>query len=189
VSADETSPPKHRTLRQVAGVCGLLGAIVALSFVGLAIVYSPGNFSITQNWLSDLGGMGYTAFENVTRPSVTSPTTALLFDSGLAVAGILGIIFSLGLLSDAHSPAYRLGAVCTLLGAAAIAGGWSLARAAWRRTYRCKLRLWDILRGSYVPRWRLACRFFRKAFRGVFNRPRHRRSGRYLSNQLRAGRR
>jgi hypothetical membrane protein len=122
VSTHETLPPKHRILRQVAGVCGILGVIVFLSFVGLAIFYSPGNFSITQNWISDLGGMGYTAFENVSRPLVTSSTTALLFDSGLAVAGILGIIFSLGLLSDANSPAYRLGAVCTLLGAAAIAG-------------------------------------------------------------------
>jgi hypothetical membrane protein len=66
--------------------------------------------------------MGYAAFLNVSRPLVTSSTTALLFDSGFAVAGILGIIFSLGLLSDAHSPAYRLGAVCTLLGAAALVG-------------------------------------------------------------------
>ena len=122
MSAHETLPPTHRILQKVAGVCGLLGAIVALSFLVLAIYYSPSSFSITQNWLSDLGGMGYTAFENVSRPSVTSSTTALLFDSGLAAAGILGVIFSLGLLSDAHSPAYRLGAVCTLVGAAAIAG-------------------------------------------------------------------
>jgi hypothetical membrane protein len=98
-----------------------LAVIVFLSFVGLAIFYS-GNFSITQNWISDLGGMSYTAFMNVSRPLVSSSITALLFDSGFAVAGILGIIFSLGLLSDANSPAYRLGAVCTLLGAAAFVG-------------------------------------------------------------------
>ena len=108
--------------RQVAGVCGILGVIVFLSFVGLAIFYSPGNFSVTQNWISDLGGMGYAAFLNVSRPLVASSTTELLFDSGFAVAGILGIIFSLGLLSDAHSPAYRLGAVCMLVGAAAFVG-------------------------------------------------------------------
>lgn len=122
MSVNEALPPTHRTLRQVAGVCGILAVIVALSFVGLAIFYSPSSFSITQNWISDLGGMGYTAFLNVSRPLVTSSTTALLFDSGFAVAGILGIIFSLGLLSDTHSPAYQLGAVCTLLGAAALVG-------------------------------------------------------------------
>ena len=123
MSANETLPPTHRTLRQVAGVCGLLGIITATSSIALAIFYSPSNFSITQNWLSDLGGTSYTGImHGVYRPMVSSPTTELLFNSGLAVAGVLGIIFALGLLSDAHSPTYRLGAVCMILGLAAEAG-------------------------------------------------------------------
>ena len=116
---DETSPLSHRTLLQAAGACGILAPIIALSCISLAILYSPGNFSITQNWLSDLGGMSYA---QISRPSVTSPTTIMLFQSGLVLAGILGIIFSLGLFVDNRAPLFRLGAVCALLGAAALAG-------------------------------------------------------------------
>lgn len=123
MSANKTLPPTHRTLRKVAGVCGLLGVITAASSIALAILYSPSNFSITQNWLSDLGGTSYIdIMDAVPRPMVSSPTTELLFNSGLVMAGILGIVFALGLLSDAHSPTYRLGAVCMLLGIAAEAG-------------------------------------------------------------------
>ncbi|MEI7827647.1 MAG: DUF998 domain-containing protein [Euryarchaeota archaeon] len=123
MSANKTLPPTHRTLRQVAGVCGLLGVITATSSLALAILYSPSNFSITQNWLSDLGGTSYIEImDAVPRPMVSSPTTELLFNSGLVLVGVLGIVFALGLLSAAPSPTYRLGAVCMLLGLAAEAG-------------------------------------------------------------------
>ncbi|MGZ4924377.1 MAG: hypothetical protein ACXV5H_10575 [Halobacteriota archaeon] len=89
---DETSSQSHRKLQQAAGACGILAPIIALSCISLAILYSPGHFSITKNWLSDLGGMSYA---QIPRPSVTSPATIVLFQSGLVLAGILGIIFSL----------------------------------------------------------------------------------------------
>ena len=122
MSANETLPPTHRTLRKVAGACGILAIIIALSSIALAIFYAPVKFSIMQNWFSDLGGINYTEFAAFPRPEVASPTTELFFNTGLAVAGVLGIVFALGLLSDAHSPAYRLGAVCMIPGAAALAG-------------------------------------------------------------------
>jgi hypothetical membrane protein len=103
----------------LAGVCSIVGVIVSLVFTSLAISYSPG-FSLTQNWLSDLTGMSYASFFNVSRPVVNSPTTEILFRSGFIIAGILGIVFSLGLFYDDDSPSHRLGAVLSLLGAGAL---------------------------------------------------------------------
>jgi hypothetical protein len=79
---------------RIAGACGIASAVVAVCLETLAIYYSPVTFSFTQNWLIDLGGMSYTAFFNVARPEVSSPTTILLCLSGLIVAGILAIIFT-----------------------------------------------------------------------------------------------
>lgn len=72
--------PLHskKKLLILAGVCGILLPIVGWSLMSLAIFYSPGPFSLTQNWLSDLTGMGYESFMNVSRPSVNSPTTEIL---------------------------------------------------------------------------------------------------------------
>jgi len=76
-----TSSEKVIGLR-VAGVCGVLSPIVALSLIFLAITYSPW-FSWTKNALSDLGVDGL---------------AAILFNSGLIISGLLAIVFSLGLM-------------------------------------------------------------------------------------------
>lgn len=104
----------------LAGVCGILTPIVAWSLISLAIVSSLGTFSLTQNWLSDLTGTGYASFMNVSRPLVSSPTTEILSRSGLVIAGILGVIFSLGLLYDNDAPSHRAGAVFAVLGTGAL---------------------------------------------------------------------
>ena len=93
--------------------------IVAGVATSLAIFYSSG-FSYTQNWLSDLGGTSCAAFLNVPRPSVSSPTTILLSQWGLIVAGLLAIVFALGLFLQADSPVYRLGAALGIVGTAGL---------------------------------------------------------------------
>jgi hypothetical protein len=114
--------PAHskKKLLLLAGVCGILSPIVAWSLISLAILYSPVNFDFTQNWLADLGGMGYASFLNVSRPIVNSPTTEVLYLSGLIIAGILAIVFSIGLFYDDRAPSHRLGAVLALLGSGAL---------------------------------------------------------------------
>ncbi len=105
---------------RMAGACGIASAVVAVCLESLAIYYSPVTFSFTQNWLINLGDMSYTAFFNVARPVVSSPTTILLCLSGLIVAGILAIIFAIGLFSQGYSPLWRLGAIFAIMGAAAL---------------------------------------------------------------------
>jgi len=92
--------------------------IVSLVFTSLAISYSP-SFSLTQNWESDLTGMSYASFLNVSRPVVNSPTTEILTRSQFIIGGILAIVFSLGLFYDGSAPSHRLGAVLAILGAGA----------------------------------------------------------------------
>ncbi len=115
----ESSRLKKKFLR-ISGACGILAPIVALSLITLAILYSPGPFSLTQNWISDLTGMGYESFLNVSRPLVSSPTTEILSRSGLIIGGILAIVFSIGLFNDGDVPSYRLGAVFGVLGSVAL---------------------------------------------------------------------
>ena len=112
-------PHSKKKLLTLAGVCGILTPVVTWSLVSLAIFYSPGPFSLTQNWLSDLTGMGYMSFLNVSRPLASSPTTAILSRSGHIVGGLLGIVFSIGLLHEDSVPSHRLGAVFAVLGAGA----------------------------------------------------------------------
>ena len=108
-----------RTTLRIAGACGIASVVVAGVAESLAIFYSSG-FSFTENWLSDLGGMSYTAFLNVPRAPVSSPSTILIGQGGLIIAGLLAIIFAFGLLKQADSPAYRLGAVFGIVGTAGL---------------------------------------------------------------------
>ncbi|MDD1721315.1 MAG: DUF998 domain-containing protein [Euryarchaeota archaeon] len=111
--------PSTGTSLKIAGACGIASIIVAGVATSLAIFYSSG-FSYTQNWLSDLGGTSYAAFLNVPRPSVSSPTTILLSQWGLFVAGLLAIVFAVGLFLQADSPVYRLGAALGIVGTAGL---------------------------------------------------------------------
>lgn len=111
--------PSTRTTLRIAGACGIASVMTAGVAESLAIFYSSG-FSFTENWLSDLGGISYAAFLNVPRPPVSSPTTVLIGQGGLVVAGLLAIVFAFGLLKQAESPVYRLGAVLGIVGTAGL---------------------------------------------------------------------
>jgi hypothetical membrane protein len=112
-------PPSTRTSLKITGACGIASVIVAIFANSLAIFYSSG-FSFTHNWLSDLGGTSYVAFLNVPRPSVSTPNTILLSQWGLIVAGLLAVVFALGLFLQADSAVYRLGAALGIVGTAGL---------------------------------------------------------------------
>jgi len=115
---------KNRSIKfkkEVVTACWDVWYISRNCLAGLHIArdsYSP-SFSLTQNWLSDLGGMSYASFFNVSRPVVNSPTTEILMRSQFIITGILTIVFSLGLFFDDDTPSHRLGAVLAILGAGA----------------------------------------------------------------------
>jgi hypothetical membrane protein len=69
---------------KISGICGILAPIVAFGCIILAITFAP-HFSWTDNALSDLG--------------VMPNPTAILFNSGLIISGILAIVFAFGLFS------------------------------------------------------------------------------------------
>ncbi len=102
-------------------MCGIVAPIVSLSLFTLAILYSPGHFDLTQNWLGDLTGLSYSSFLNVSRPLVSSPTTLVLSQSGHLIPGILAIVFSIGLYYDDDTPSHRVGVVFAILGSGAFA--------------------------------------------------------------------
>ena len=107
------------TKLRIAGACGIASIVVATLANALAIFYSSG-FSYTQNWLSDLGGTSYAAFLNVPRPLVSTPITILFSQWGLIIAGLLAVVFALGLFLQADSPVYRLGAAIGIVGTAGL---------------------------------------------------------------------
>ncbi len=67
---------------KISGISGIIAPFIAFTLILLAIAYSPG-FSWTENALSDLG--------------VQEGVTAILFNAGLIISGILTIIFATGL--------------------------------------------------------------------------------------------
>lgn len=69
---------------KISAICGILTPILAFSCILLSITFAP-DFSWTDNALSDLG--------------VMPNPTAILFNSGLIISGILGTVFALGLFS------------------------------------------------------------------------------------------
>ena len=66
---------------KVAGLCGVVTPVIALTFISLAISYSS-EFSWAVNDLSDLGVKG---------------TAAIFFNSGLIIGGSLTLVFAVGL--------------------------------------------------------------------------------------------
>ena len=67
---------------KISGISGMIVPFIAFTLILLAIAYSP-DFSWTENALSDLG--------------VQEGVTAVLFNNGLIISGILAILFAIGL--------------------------------------------------------------------------------------------
>jgi len=67
---------------KISGVSGILTPLIAFTLISLATAHSP-QFSWTENALSDLG--------------VQQGVTAVLFNSGLIVSGLLTLIFTFDL--------------------------------------------------------------------------------------------
>lgn len=67
---------------KISGISGMIAPLIAFTLILLAIACSP-NFSWTENALSDLG--------------VQEGITAVLFNIGLIITGIIAILFATGL--------------------------------------------------------------------------------------------
>lgn len=70
------------TWAKLSSVCGILAPMIAFAFILLAIAFYS-QFSWTDNALSDLG--------------IVPGATAVFFNSGLLISGVLIILFGLGL--------------------------------------------------------------------------------------------
>jgi hypothetical membrane protein len=101
-----------------AGLYGMLAPIIALSCIGISIALSPW-FSWTENWLSDLGG--YPGGEPVWSSQGAS---SVIFNLGLVVAGILGMVFAIGVMASGMmtTGSGRMGARFLLLDSVALIG-------------------------------------------------------------------
>jgi len=102
---------RSKLLLRIAGVCGVLSAIFLLIWLPVMISYVPG-FSYTQNWISDLGGMGSST---VARPDVTTPLTVFMLTVMLVGVGTLNTVFAIGLVHNASTTWYRYAAVGVLV--------------------------------------------------------------------------
>ncbi|WP_455369064.1 DUF998 domain-containing protein [[Eubacterium] cellulosolvens] len=108
-----------RDFISIAGLCGIFIPIIAFTSISLAVSQSP-NFSWTENWLSDLAGI-YTAPPTFPdRPDVSTPTTAIIFNSGLITCGTLGFIFSIGLWKSIQIHSGRVGSLIMILASIAL---------------------------------------------------------------------
>jgi hypothetical membrane protein len=104
ISGQVLSGSKQTFLR-LAGLCGVIGPLVALSSIALAVERSPW-FSWTGNAMSDLGARA---------------NSSALFNTGLIVGGVLIAVFALGLRKSLKSRAIgNAGALAFLLTAAAL---------------------------------------------------------------------
>lgn len=74
-----------------AGLAGLLAPVIAFGSIFAAIATAPW-FSWTDNWLSDLGGVPGSSDLWTSRG-----TTSLLFNGGLAVAGLVALVWARGM--------------------------------------------------------------------------------------------
>ena len=74
--------PRNIVWLKISGISGIIAPVVAFTLILFAIAYSP-EFSWTENALSDLG--------------VQRGATAILFNYGLIVGGILALTFASGL--------------------------------------------------------------------------------------------
>ena len=109
---------RSKLLLRTAGVCGVLSTIFVLIWLPVMLSFVS-RFSYTQNWISDLGGMGSPPFG---RPNMTAQLTVLMLTIMLAVVGPLKTVFAIGLVHDASTTKngasttwYRYAAVCALV--------------------------------------------------------------------------
>jgi len=103
--AGETLSDSKQTWLKVAGICGVAGPLVALSFIAVSILRSPW-FSWTGNALSDLGAQ---------------PPSSCLFNTGLILGGILIGVFAVGLRESLRGKVLgNVGGLTLLLMAAAL---------------------------------------------------------------------
>lgn len=97
---------KNGVWLKISGVSGVLTPIVAFTFISLGIASYP-EFSWTGNALSDL--------------RIEKGVTALLFNTGLTVSGILAILFATGLLKFLRENLFgRIGSFVLVLDAFAL---------------------------------------------------------------------
>jgi hypothetical membrane protein len=94
---------KQSGITRVAGVCGIFLPVVIFTSLGLSIASSPW-FTWTQHALSDLG---------------IQENTALFFNYGMIIGGILALIFSFGLMKLLSN---KLGAYLLALSSLALIG-------------------------------------------------------------------
>ncbi|MFC1506361.1 DUF998 domain-containing protein [Thermoproteota archaeon] len=99
-----------------AGICGILGPIVWIITAALAVSNSP-SFSISSNWFSDLAGTMGADNPLWARSVADTPTTAMIFNSGIILVGIIGIIFGVGLWKSILTPSGRIGAFAFIISA------------------------------------------------------------------------
>lgn len=96
---------------KIGGLCGVLGPIIGLTFVGASIYFAPW-FSWTDNYLSDLAG-------DVGERPIWSALgkESLIFNVGLIIAGILGIVFAANIreIPMLDTPLGRLGTLLFFL--------------------------------------------------------------------------
>lgn len=73
----------ERISSRTAGLCGIVGPVIAVIFIGASISIHPW-FSFADNALSDLGAIG--------------TTHSYVFNIGLILTGIFGLVFAIGLI-------------------------------------------------------------------------------------------
>jgi hypothetical membrane protein len=104
---ERLSSGKGLLLGRIAGGCGIMSQLVGLSVLSVAITGSPW-FSWTGNYISILGVQG---------------SNTVLFNSGLILCGLLGLIFALGLGKTLLPGRFgQWGAVTLALGSLALSG-------------------------------------------------------------------
>jgi hypothetical membrane protein len=90
-------------ITRIAGVCGMFLPVVVFTSLGFSIASSPW-FTWTQNALSDFG---------------IQENTALLFNYGMIISGLLALVFSIGLMKILVN---KLGAYVLALSSLALVG-------------------------------------------------------------------
>jgi hypothetical membrane protein len=107
---------KRVTLLRVAGLCGVLGPVIAVTGIWVAISYAPW-FSWTRNSLSDLAGVA-----GETPIWAARGTASLVFNTSLIIDGILTLLLAIGLRRNLLlvTRVDRLGTLFFFLGACAL---------------------------------------------------------------------